>query len=430
MRLPYRHELFVDREEEIRAILDIVALLLAGKVLDSQQRVIHLVGPANMGKSWLLQECNYRLDKDPKIVSLYMNLENFAKPSKAEDFIKGVLRYVDSEASSSLKINSPFIKNADGSIDTYAYAEWVIGIIEQVQAEKVMVLFLDEINLLSGERLNLLQSLEDYFLATILNMPNLVCVFAGRYLATGWKAFDLRPQKGTLQRGQGKIMNLPLFDLERTVQQLQKRNPNSEHLAEKILELSNGSPGNNDILLGQATGNPLEIKDDLIAIHACNQELVEMIENLQLPKGPAGDLWSALEALSVVQDFDRDEEMPVLLDAHRKLQGKLDRRQLDLLFDTLRDLNIGPGRLIGINLQNGTYVIDELIRTTLERELILRDKKLWQVLQCAAMKMYQRWADEYMSIIFAEKADYHRTRLAQAGFDPADCEVEIQKVVS
>ncbi len=428
MKLPYSHELFVDREEELKVILDIVASLLAAKRLDAKERVIHVAGQTNIGKSWLLRECNYRLDKDTRNLSLYVGLEHFAMRSTAQEFMKGVLDYVDNKVSNTLNVNSPYTRDSNGSILTdenlIRRSYWVTSIIEQVQREKVVVLLFDEIHLLSGERAELLESLEDYLLAGILNMPNSVCVLAGRFPVAGWKDFNLRPQRLTFHEKQSNTMNLSGFDLEKTREQLQNRKSNAKHLAEKILELGNGSPGNNDTLLQQASGNPLEIKDDLIAIRACNQELVEIIKNLNLTKELAWDWWSALEALCVVQDFDEDEEVPVLFEAHTKLQGKLGRGQADRLFDALLDLNIGPARLINRDLTTGAYVIDELMSGNIERELMLRDLQLWQALQCAAMNMYQKWADEYDSDIFEEKAKYHRERLSHAGFQAADCKSE------
>jgi hypothetical protein len=44
------------------------------------------------------------------------------------------------------------------------------------------------------------------------------------------------------------------------------------------------------------------------------------------------------------------------------------------------------------------------------------------------MKMYQEWADEFKSDIFEEKANYHRDRLTQAGFDPDKCQPEGEEV--
>jgi hypothetical protein len=72
--------------------------------------------------------------------------------------------------------------------------------------------------------------------------------------------------------------------------------------------------------------------------------------------------------------------------------------------------------------EKSALAVEEQTRFSLEKELEIRDMNLWKALHCTAMKMYAEWAKEYGSdSIFANKSEYHKVQLMNAGIDPETC---------
>ncbi|MEK6750647.1 MAG: ATP-binding protein [Chloroflexota bacterium] len=414
MRLLYNPGEFIDREEEIESLHSIASAVSKGVALSSGQRIIHMVGRSQIGKSWFLQKYCDRLshDESKSFFPVYIDLSSYAD-LEVDKFLSELLRFIDEKISNELIVSSPFL-NAPQTL--FIYSSWVLRGLEQIQREKTLVLLLDEVNMLSSDQIN---ALENNLLEAIINQPNIVLVLTGRSVVTGWRSFDLRPMAGI------NIRNLSKFNYENTELQVVREKPNAKHLTDQIFELSGGSPGINKNILDQARGNPPEIVE-LDAIRACNREFYEAIgkAGTGLPANLAAELLPALEALCVLPDFDKEYEVPFLLAAHKNLSGNWDVKRSISLFSILTNIQIGPGKLIAWDMSKNAYAIEEQTRTTLEQEIQIRDNELRHTLHCTAMKMYTGWADEYDSDIFRNKAAYHRAKLEQAGFDPADCEAK------
>jgi nucleoside-triphosphatase THEP1 len=410
MVLTYHSDRFIDREAEIQHILDIINSV-SEKTLEPHKRVLHIKGRSGIGKSWLLKECNTRLSQDPRILSIYLTFDEFINQTTKEAFIATVLGFLVGQILTALSIKSPFV--SEGGVNLLEYSRWIYESIRQVQQSKIIVFLIDEISLPPFDYIEVLEDL----LATIIYEPNIVIILAGRSSVTTWKDFSLRPFQ------QENVMELEYFDLEKTIQQLQKHKPGSEHLAEKIIVLSDGSPGNNDIILNYVTGEPLEIKDELKAVQACNDELRKAIQaaiaNLKSSGNfpfTSDDLRFSLDALCVLQDFDRDDEAPMLLKAHPRFRNAT-QTQMNSLLELLNTIKIGPGGLIYWDRASQCYAIERQTRRNLERELKLRDVELWKTLHCTAIQMYQDWADEFDLPTYQNKADYHREQLILGGID-------------
>jgi hypothetical protein len=420
MNLPYSAELFIDREEEIALLLNTASSLTKGK-LDPNQRILYLIGRSHIGKSWLLQKYCDVLSRDSNIFSpIYVGLENYASLT-SDDFLMGLLKIIDEIVSSELDMDSPFL-NSTSTAENYSkedYSRWVSRGVEQLQREKTVVLLLDEVGMLSRDQMMIL---EDKLLVPIIYLPKVVLVLTGRSAVTGWKDFALRPRRDFNYR------ELSSFNYEKTELQIAREKPAFKPLVKKIFDMSGGSPGNNKRILDQILDDSLQI-NELDAIRACNQELYDSVSeaNNGLPENLSVELLPALEALCVLQDFDKEYEMPELLAAHKNVGGVWDVKRSAALFSILANIQIGPGKLIDWDSGKSAYAIEEQTRANLERELELRDKDLWTTLHCTAMNMYAQWAkdfEEYDSEVFRIKAEYHRTRLEQAGFDPTGCEMK------
>lgn len=390
--------LFTDRDEEVNLLKTLVlSAFELEKNADAKERVLHLIGSPGVGKTTLLQKYNYYLRYEmqnvcPILVS-FKDYENLS----VDEFRKKTLVSFNVQITSHLGIH--LLDENDITENTVKHN------VEMLQKDKAVVVLIDEINVLRDE---LVHTLEDYVLALWLYLPRLIIVLAGRNLVTGWKDFNLRPYKGN------NVVELLSFDRDNTKKQIEKLNPHAVHLAPVIYEITLGLPGNNKKILDNAIGNPLQIVEN-DAVRVCNQELYDAVDvvgrNLSDKKNLATELLPALEALCVLQDFDKEYEMPVLLAAHKTLEGIWNVKRCATLLSILTSIQIGPGKLIDWDKNKNAFAIVEQNRRSLEQELKIRDKKMWEVLHDTAMKMYSKWAIEYNSDIFAKKTAYHKSML-------------------
>jgi hypothetical protein len=263
---------------------------------------------------------------------------------------------------------------------------------------------LDEVDMLTLEQV---EALEDYFLARCLNLPNTMVILSGRHVVGRWKTFALRPVQEV------NVLELPGFDLENTQKQIEAINPRAISLAPTIYGISGGSPGNTREILNHIADDPPRIMET-DALHACNRELYDALALVSqgLPEKNARELLPALQALCVLQEFDREYEMPVILAAHNGLDGDWDVVRSAALLDNLSKIQVGPGELVYWDKVRNAYVMEEQVRFNLEQLLKLENVELWKTLHRTAMKMYAQWVNEYPEMVIAEEhSNYHKSIL-------------------
>ena len=402
--------IFIDREEEMTRLQQLISFSMNQEVKPySYQRLMHLVGKSQVGKSFLLNKFGYELSQRETIFPLYITFEEYISLPR-DKFALKILQYIDEVISTELRVKPQLVETSN--IDKYS--EWVLRGIEQIARKKIFVLLLDEVSMLAGEQTQLL---EDYLLAGVLHFPNVVIVLAGRHVASSWKDFDLRPHSGN-------IIKLSGFAFELTQKQIQAINPHAHdlNLIAEIQEISGGSPGYNAKIVEQL-GDPPQF-NELNAIRSCNQEFYEALTSVNdgLPESIASELLPVLEALCVLQDFDKEYEMPLMLSVHPVLVGSWTVQRCVDVWNILSVIQIGPGKLIAWSMEKNALAMEEQTRFNLEKELKIQDVDLWKTLHCTAMKMYSGWADQYgLDSIFADKAEYHKAQLIKAGIDPEAC---------
>jgi hypothetical protein len=401
---------FVNRENELDFLIDKISFPIDQiNGINPDERVVHLVGKFAVGKSLLLCKYHNRILDRENTLSIILSLDDYSNLS-GENFIFRVLNFLYTRIASLL--GNQLLNTA--RMSTQEIANTVLLGLGNLQRRNNVALLVDEVSVLSPDQVELL---EDYFLAGCLKLPRIVLILTGRNAVSGWKDFSLRPT------ARNNIIELFGFNLDNTQEQIEMLNPQAIDLAPKIHEISGGSPGINKIILTQASdGNPTQF-NELEALHACNQELYDAVADFgrALPPDIAAELLPALEALCVLQDFDKEYEMPVLLRTHASLGGVWDAKRSASLLNILSRIQVGPGRLVDWDKGKSAYAMEEQIRDTLEKELKIRDKDLWRTLHCTAMKTYAQWAKDYDSDIFASKLAHHRTQLVAAGFDPDHC---------
>lgn len=402
---------FVDRETELSRLRQLVSFSVDQEdKLRDYQRIVHIIGKSNVGKTFLLQRFGYELSQSHAFLSLYITFEKYID-YQSDKFVLRTLQYVDEIISAELSVKPQLVETSNIA----EYSDWVVRGIEQLARIKIFVLLLDEVSMLSVSQIQLL---EHYLLARVLLLPNIIVVLAGRHLTNGWKEFVLRPYIGNVSN----VIELSGFDYENTGKQIQAINPHINALAAEIHEITGGSPGNNRKIVEQL-GDPPQI-NYLDAIRTCNQEFYGALAKIStgIPKSAANELLPALEALCVLQDFDKEYEMPVMLSAHLALNGPWTVHRCAALWNILSEVQVGPGKLVNWDMEKNALAMEEQTRFNLEKELKIRDVNLWKTLHCTAMNMYAEWTHQYgMDSIFADKAEYHKRKLIDAGIDPETC---------
>ena len=390
-----------DRDAEILRLQQLISFS-PDEGPDGSQRILHLVGKSAVGKTFLL--CHYKKFSLKNTRSVFLSFDEYAKKTD-DEFFEDVMNSLAS--SMGFQVDN-FLEKGKQDVSLWFATQLKIS-----QNKGIVVFLLDEVSVLSYIQVQLL---ENYLLEGILSLPNIVLVLAGRRLVTGWKNFSLRPDENN-------VIELSNFDFQYTQEQIQALNPHIDNLVPEIYETSDGSPGNNKKIIEQL-GDPPQFNVSN-AIRACNQEFYEALTSVNdgLPESIASELLPALEALCVLEDFDKEYEMPVMLSVHPSLHGTWTvKRCSDLLNNLISKIQIGPGKLVDYDIKKSALAMEEQTRANLEKELKIRDMNLWKTFHCAAMNMYSGWAEQYgMDSIYVKKAEDHKRKLIEAGFDPETC---------
>lgn len=392
---------FVGRENELEYITQKIARLARGDPFAPYERVIHIIGPSGIGKSCLLEKCYLITDIIPECVPVLIKLETLGK--RQGEFIDKFLEAVDEEFSHYQKVSNEK-KNGRTPLK---FGSDITKKINKRAEDKIIVLFLDEINL---PQKNELQSIEEHLLERLFQDNNrVVLITAGRSPAM-WNEFALRPNPKNTFR-------LSAFDERTTGEQLDKLRPGSAHLAGKFLELGGGVPGNNKELAEHIVGNPLVIANDLQAVQSLVVKIKHEIDERH---------HFLLEAICILPAFHPEDAAP-LLESHPALGGHWDEVRIRNVFTELNQVRVGPGGLINWDREKKSWVMDEPTRQLFERELQMRDPELWKKLHCTAYQMYKKWGEELNSQLYKDKAVYHRQCLQSTGMDCDDLETRVEQ---
>ncbi|PMP74679.1 MAG: hypothetical protein C0183_20905, partial [Roseiflexus castenholzii] len=195
-------------------------------------------------------------------------------------------------------------------------------------------------------------------------------------------------------------------------------------LAEQVITLGGGRPLTNYLLADALVRRALDTLPDhqrndarrlesaLKATHI-DAEILEQVADRLLEVVPVDDrssLREAFEALCVLRDGFRENEMPYLLAARRNQPPEGSAYALPAM-RKLRD------RLLDTHLmrwQDKRYKLDEAVRAVLEAFLKRAHREIWKRLHECAAKLYQEWGNAYRSAYYRERATFHITALQEA----------------
>ncbi|MDW8213257.1 MAG: hypothetical protein RMJ55_06860 [Roseiflexaceae bacterium] len=444
--LAYRSGLFVNRETEIELVMDALQGIANGKT--EQARTIVFRGERGLGKSWLvlhlhrhvLREEAPRLLPQRRIVSFLINLtppvnyitgetalagewhitseEALLIASKDEQSFEPVLRRLLNWLAEQLEVvRAPFAPVRDLSA-------WLAMDVRQKldkEPNLVICLILDSVFETNHAFLDVL---ERYVLAALAALPRVLIVMTGRGRPYLWKSPYLRAERDEQPLSPFKDDHVidqirrtfrETSDLPEAVNQLS--DAAFTRLAQRVIETGGGYPLTNHLLamalvrrafdmLPDDQRNNAERLAEVLDQTPINVEILEQVADRLLEVVPADDrhtLREAFEALCVLKDGFRENEMPYLLAARRN--GKPEEPEYALPeMRKLRD------RLLETNLvrwQDKRYALDEAVRAVLEAYLKLAHPDVWKRLHQSAARLYQEWGNKYSIAYYRDRAAFH-----------------------
>lgn len=388
---------FINREKEVGLIINMVSELAKGKPFSPKERVFHFFGPSGIGKSFLLKKIRTLLltnaYKELSIVPVFVSLDK-STFGRLES-VNGVLKTVYEEFCKYSEVTAnPVLKEPLMSKSDYARIIMRVTTLHKV----FPILLLDEINILSNKDM---QDIERLFLADLLHANHrVVLITAGRSIPSVFNDFALRPNFSN-------IFLLPVFDEEKTSEQIRSLKPGSEVLANKIWKLGSGVPGNTVKLVDCVSDDNFNTLNEKLAIQSLLDEVkrANYIEERYYP---------ILEAISILQGFFPEDLVP-LFQIHPQLSNGWDESKVKEVFLDLSQVQVGPGGLVDWDREKKHFAMDESTRALFEKELQMREPELWKKLHCTALGMYREWAQKYNSDMYRNKSNYHQQRLQSAG---------------
>ena len=307
-------------------------------------------------------------------------------------------------------VHNEFCKCKDvkppGKNDTHGQLQFARHVQKKINGKnQIPVLLLDEINI---PPLKDIREIEEQLLVKFLHDNHrAILITAGRSQPVAFNDFALRPQSSN-------IFRLPVFDEEKTGKQMESVKPGSGELADKMVKLGSGVPGNTVKLMEHVSGDPPDIPNEMQAV----QSLLDYIKkNNKID----GRFYPMLEALCILQGFFPEDVVP-LFQCHPQLGTGWDERKVKDIFLELKQIQVGPGGLVDWDREKKQWVMDESSRDLFEKELQMRDPNLWKKLHCTVLKMYQAWGQKYNSGLYRNKSNYHQERLQSAGLNCSDLE--------
>jgi hypothetical protein len=376
--LSYKETMFVGRTEEIEKIIIILRLLLSGSPPD--KRTIAFMGERGIGKSWLLRHLYQKIKNEfQNIVLFQLDLADLGNDP--------VLAVLDA-----LRKFRACFSNSDRELEGGTPAEASRRILEDAREQikkRVLVVLVDHVY---ESDWKLLAGLEDYLLGPLSIEPNTLIILSGRGREYPWKTPELRLK--------AEFEYLQPLSEDDTKEQLRKQIPENivDERVKDIFKATGGNPLGN-YLLGKE-------KDPEKGLNAMIEATLEVVPDPEKRKRIRG----YLAALCVLRSFD-EERIPLMLAAYHPEDAQYttwkyaESRQV-------RD-ELVQGSFARWDEKRGGFVMDEVLRKSLETYLQSAKPETWERLQEKALSLYQGWSKKYPRAkdFWMQEVEYHDTAM-------------------
>jgi hypothetical protein len=398
--LPYSGASFVDREEEIRAILAAVSKTRSAAY--DRPRTVAFSGERGVGKSWLclhLKRSVLDVAQNPDVLPLLVRFVPSGPESlpPADDELAGEKHIQLGEANLIRKVLI-WVAGQVGATTTddaslIELSTWLARGVENNLRDRILVLILDSVFELDWD---VLDTLEKHLLVPLAGTERTLIVMTGRGQPYPWKSAALHPGvEGT---------PLGAFTEQDVKKQVASQVPGSERRVREIKQLGGGYPLNNYIL---AT-----IPDPSQAL----ADTVDMLLSV-IPAAQRHQMKQYLEALCVLDGFRGNEIARMLIAYHGKPEDLASYQEQE---KSIRN-RLLETRLV--HWETGRFVIDRSVSIPLENSLRMSNSEVWRRLQCAAYRFYQTSAALHPQFgdVFTARAESHADKLRAANLDPEQC---------
>lgn len=405
MKLSYKRELFVDREEECALVAGVARQVIEGA--GERPRVLAFYGERGSGKTWLALHLKHNvLAGIAGVSSLLLRFswsDEDGEPSKQSKSASGVwLAPGKQEADAKVRELMIWIAEQIGAttgqkLDLETLAGWLVrDISSKYTAGRLLVLILDS---LFEEDRAFLDKLESALLAPLVTLPNILIVMTGRGPLPSWTSPYLRPNSDTLRR-------LETFNEDEVRKQIAGQSPNFQGDVKEIHELSGGYPYCVYLLSqGSDRGRALELAvQSLLSVIASERERIEAQR--------------AFEALCVLNGF-REFEIQRMAAIHDGDElGDLDIAEARRLRDLMRSTHL-------LRWEDGRFVIDGAVAQIFRSYLRIKKHELYKRLHDRAFRMYEQMAAGFSDgddarAHYLKLAKMHKEALHAEGVDPDD----------
>lgn len=395
--ISYSVRYFVDREEELKLVLDKVHTLLDERPV--RKRTTAFYGPRGSGKSWLLQHIHHLLQEFGEQVCSLMIVLGGTGPVGNNCFcvpFDGARDQPQQTAHELLVWTCQRLDFLPAEVtDIDELSTQLVSLCRT--ADHPLILLADGIDEVPYE---FLRTFEDYFLVPMVQEPNVLVVLGGRVRSQ-------RPRGDYRRAPELKIYSdlcdLTPFDENWTRVQFTRLNVNPD-AAPEVRRAGGGFPLNNFILGQDLQGEPLQWQDKAAALQSCAEEVLSNIDS---------DVREYFWPLCVLRAFDEDRMPPLLA-----VWFEGDETSWD--YQTCRRIreDVVATRLARWSGEKG-YVMDEAVCQVLENALHENRPECWYALHQAAYELYKELIEAYPSAEerWQPEAEYHKARLLKENDD-------------
>lgn len=404
----YSPALFAARQDEIAWMRSQVQDLLADPA--RRGRTINYWGARGSGKSWFLLhlararynpgpeqgETGNRLSDDPRVHSLYLNLDDF-EGRAPEDRVRHLVWALRDHLAGWL--GHPATGEGAQNASASEWSTWLAQDVEELLEGSRLVLLLDHV---SEQSPAFREELEDRVLAPLAALPGLMLVMAERGSGYSWKHPALHYW--------AQHRDLPLFDSHSTGEQLERLRDRM-NLTDAQIEHLRAILEDEENVLPRSGGCPLA--NYLLALGATMDDVVDEVLG-DIPNEERRNL----EALCVL-NFWFEDHVPIMLAAYLDDPTPCQQPERASLEQILA--LVARGYVRWDDDRRG-YTMDPSVCSLLRARLLEAEPDRWQRLQCAAYRLNRGWQTNLSGTAsrWQQEASHHGSELGDRGYDPED----------